>query len=109
MMPVTMIVDWPAANDHLDAAARRWRIRVVAHRQRGDLEPEGAIDARDARSERVARREPTVAADVLDHTVRRVAGPAADAEADERSFGREIATEQLAGDTDRVAPSDSAR
>lgn len=44
-----------AADGHANSLARRWGIRVVAHRQRGNLEPIGSMHGGVARAERCDR------------------------------------------------------
>src|ERR1700761_6475132 len=98
-----------AADGDGDALAGGRRERIVAHRQRGDLEPVGAVDARVARSEGSDGRETAVPGDVLLDAVGVVGGAVSDAQAHERATWRQVATEQLPDQVDRAAPGDLAR
>ena len=77
-----------AADDDRQPSAAGRGIGVVAHRQRGDLEPERPVDAGIAGAERVRGREAAPPADVLVHAVGRDGGPQPDPQPHQRPSRR---------------------
>src|SRR5262249_8414135 len=93
-----------AADQHAHPPARRRRIRVVAHRQGGDLEPIRLAPGPLPQPECVRGGEPAVPAHVLTNTVRGTRRTDADPQPYERAPGREVPAFELTDQVDRPTP-----